>query len=507
MAAMLHSAMRRTLVGVIIGYFVVVGAAGAQASAYLSLDDPRSALLEHLIARGDVADPTPMFRPWRWADLVRSLKAAKLAPASVSGRMVSGLAQGLAEAPRGYAVEARAGLQSATHARRDLLQPAGSGGAWPFGEAAVRAHYGPVAVAVRSTFEPRLRHDPDWVDASSTEPRTAQWRVAEATASFQTTTVRVTLGRQAQQWGPLGLSGLALSDEAYPRTGLLLEVSLGPFRLAAEGAELRHVADAMVPGARHFVAHRLGVRLSPKLHIAVWETGVVSQRSGGTGAFLLDPFRPLVIGHLVGLPDDRNILLGTDLAWRPNSRLLLEAQGALDDFGSDDPASARPARWGMILGASGPIGANLSWQSRFTAATSLAFRTHTPEQNYTDGGVGIGRNSADQAEFRFSLGVPVNPRWLLRPEVAVLRQGEGSLDDAFPTGAELAATPTFFIGTVSTTWRSGLGIIGWQGPLALAAFGGLQHTRNAEHLSGRMQTRFEGRFQATMGFTLGGRVR
>jgi hypothetical protein len=499
--------MRRTLLGTIIGYFGIAATAGAQATAYLSLDDSRSALLEHLIARGDVADPTPLFRPWRRSDLVASLAAAKLAPASVGGRMLSGLAQGLAAARTGYVLEARVGLQTATHARKDLFHPAGSGGVWPLAEAAARANYGPVALTVRSAFEPRLRDDPDWIDASATKPRTARWRVAEAYATFQTAALRVTLGRQAQEWGPLGGGGLALGDEAYPRTGLLLEVDLGPFRLSAQGAELRQVADATVPGARHFVAHRLGATLSSKLNIAVWETGVVSQRTGGAGAFLLDPFRPLVIGHLLGLPDDRNILLGADVAWRPSSKLLLEAQGALDDLGSADPASARPARWGMILGASGPIGANLSWRSRFTAATSLAFRTHTPEQNYTDGGVGIGRNAADQVEFRFSLGVPLDPHWVLLPEVAGLRQGAGRLDAPFPSGAELAATPTFFIGTVSTTWRSGLGVAGRQGPLALAAFGGLQHTRNADHLPGRMRTRFEGRFQATMGFTLGGRIR
>ena len=40
----------------------------AQASPYVPLDDPRLPLLEHLIARGDIDDPSPMVRPFRRAD-------------------------------------------------------------------------------------------------------------------------------------------------------------------------------------------------------------------------------------------------------------------------------------------------------------------------------------------------------------------------------------------------------------------------------------------------------
>ena len=47
--------------------------ARAQASPYLPLDDPRLPLLEHLIARGDIEDPSPMVRPFRRADAVRVL--------------------------------------------------------------------------------------------------------------------------------------------------------------------------------------------------------------------------------------------------------------------------------------------------------------------------------------------------------------------------------------------------------------------------------------------------
>src|SRR5690348_2222528 len=48
----------------------------AQASPYLPLDDPRLPLIEHLIARGDIADPSPFVRPFRRADAARVLAQA-----------------------------------------------------------------------------------------------------------------------------------------------------------------------------------------------------------------------------------------------------------------------------------------------------------------------------------------------------------------------------------------------------------------------------------------------
>ena len=47
--------------------------AAAQASPYIPLDDPRLPALEHLIALGEIEDPSPMVRPFRRIDAVRAL--------------------------------------------------------------------------------------------------------------------------------------------------------------------------------------------------------------------------------------------------------------------------------------------------------------------------------------------------------------------------------------------------------------------------------------------------
>jgi len=52
--------MRRFLTALALAGGLPPPGMNAQASPYLPLDDPRLPLLEHLIARGDVEDPSPI---------------------------------------------------------------------------------------------------------------------------------------------------------------------------------------------------------------------------------------------------------------------------------------------------------------------------------------------------------------------------------------------------------------------------------------------------------------
>jgi hypothetical protein len=75
--------------GIFFAAGVLAGApvrAAAQASPYIALDDSRLALIEHLITRGEISDPSPMVRPFRRGDVLRALAAADSAPDSQSGR-------------------------------------------------------------------------------------------------------------------------------------------------------------------------------------------------------------------------------------------------------------------------------------------------------------------------------------------------------------------------------------------------------------------------------------
>src|SRR4051812_26350435 len=99
----------------------------AQASSYIPLDDPRLPLLEHLIARGAVEDPSPMVRPFRRADAVRVLAAADTSAASPEAGLIRNLRAAFEDPPgNSWRLEGRAGVQAYTHGRRDLLHPAGA---------------------------------------------------------------------------------------------------------------------------------------------------------------------------------------------------------------------------------------------------------------------------------------------------------------------------------------------------------------------------------------------
>src|SRR3954463_7729559 len=71
----------------------------AQASPYIPLDDPRLPLLEHLIARGELDDPSPMIRPFRRADAVRMLAAADTAGPLPSAGLIQRLRREFADPP------------------------------------------------------------------------------------------------------------------------------------------------------------------------------------------------------------------------------------------------------------------------------------------------------------------------------------------------------------------------------------------------------------------------
>ncbi len=495
--------MRARLTALLVGVAPVMPLA-AQPSALVPRDDPRLPLFEHLVIRGDVPDPSPMWRPIRRRQIMASLALG------TGGSIATTLTEAFTEEPlkdgAKWEASARAGMQSFTRARRELLQPAGEGGTRLYADGGIVGRTKTAIVALRAAWEPRLFLDPDWRDTTSSEPRDKEWRIVDGYAMVEGKGVSISYGQFDRAWGAPGTSGLAASPDGYPLDGLTFSYGGGKFQIDFSGAPLRQVQDAVRPERyRYTTSHRFAWRPNAGLMVAFWETGIVSTESRNVATTLLSPFYPLMIRGIFSGNDDANTIIGADVSWRLARAFLLHAQFALDDAGSEEAEDARPARWGGTLGLAGPLGSSLSWQTRVTAATSLLYRTHRPEEYYTDGTVGIGRNYADQLEATVSLGIPVEGAWLLKPEITWLKQGEGNLRAPFPAGAELAGTPTFFIGTPATTWRFGLTVAGQKGLLALQGTGGLHAISNADHVQGSTVTRFEGRVLATIGFSTGGR--
>ncbi len=138
---------------------VLATLASPQASPYLPLDDPRLPLIEHLITRGDIRDPSPMLRPFRRADLLAALEAAALPAGSPAAAVATALREELADQDRenGWRAEGRAGIQGFASARRDQLRPAGGEGVRGYGEPPQEARSGPLVALTRGAAVNRLK--------------------------------------------------------------------------------------------------------------------------------------------------------------------------------------------------------------------------------------------------------------------------------------------------------------------------------------------------------------
>jgi hypothetical protein len=481
----------------------------AQASHYLPLDDTRLPLLEHLIARGDVADPTPMVRPFRLADVVRVLAAADTAPEAPGGKLIRELRTAFTEdtAETRWSVQVRVGGDAYTQKRKDPLHTGGEGTANPYADVALRAAFGPVALSTRPALEPRLIGDPDW-------PNRAQdnltGRLAEGYLSLQFKYGNVTYGQLERNWGPVGYWAIPISNYSYQRQGLALTLGTDDLRLDAIASDLQSEDDSLgEPVNRYLIVHRLDARLSRRLRVALWESIIIAGRGRILETSFANPVSPTVIANTFGIQDLKsNVIIGADVHLRLGDRTTLQAQLALDDFLFNSRSTGRD-RWALTLTGYGSLGRTLGWRALYTQASSLAFRTFIPEENFTDAMVGTGRNFSDMDLLTVSATIPMGGRLLVTPDVAIQRQGEGRINDPYPTkGADgVLVYPAWFVGTVERTYRVGLGISGRIRGLEVAGSGGFHHVMNDGHQSGVSADRFVGTIRLLASWQRRGRLK
>ena len=473
-----------------------------QASPYLPTDDPRLPLLEHLIARGEIRDPSPLERPFRKGDILLALRAS-------SNPAAQRLAADLAPVTDGRwgLIALKVGAQGYSQGRRDLLQEGGKGNPGVYSELHAEISERSLVLVGRAAIDTRLSHDPDYTVGRVRLPFLRDdSRVLDLYAGLQARWGEVQVGQMARNWGPAGVPGVPMSDAAYPRPDIGLRLGRGAIRFSSVVTRL---GSARVFGPdtltedidRYFVSHRLTVNLGPTLTIAAWEVGVIAGPPDALDATTRALVPLLVIPALVASKNHRNEMVGGDISWRPSPWLRLEAQLAIDDW-NFDANNPYPQRWAGAVTGSGALGRSASWQARYTTASSLAFQTLYPQENIVDEGIGIGRLFPDNEMLDLSAGIPVSATWLVSPRLAVLRQGEGRLLAPYPAFAEAGGVPSRFIGITATSVWAGLGVAGWHRALQVSGEGGLRHTSNAGHVAGRTRISLEGRVTATLGLSL-----
>ncbi len=465
-------------------------------------------MLEHLIARGEVEDPSPLIRPFRRSDAVRVLAAADTSSAS-DASLIRQLRTEFDDPPgNSWQLEGRAGAQAYTHGRRDLLHPAGAGRTRPYAELGGSAVFGNVVLVTRPMAEPALLDDPDWGGRTDLK---FTGRIADAYISAQFKYGNLFYGQTDRNWGPVGLPGIPLSNYGYEHQGLALEIGNGDIRLSAFATDLRDEIDSLGRTVhRYYFVHRLHARPSSRLTLGFWEGVVLAGADRNFETRYRNPLSISYLANTIGLGDRGNVILGSDIHWRAFRRATFQAQLAIDDISYQNRSGPNrvPDRWALTLAAFGPLRSTWAWRAFYTRATSLAFRTFNPLENFTDHGVGLGRNFADMDQLTASMSIPVADRWLVSPDLTLLRQGEGAIDAPFPSApVELSQTPLIFIGVVERTYRLGLGVSGRQGPLDLMANAGLHHITNWQHVAGQTADRFEGRIQVTLGLSREGTLR
>ena len=478
--------------------FLLVAAAplaAQDASPYVPVTWWGSAYVEHLIARGRIADPAPLTRPFREADLLRALDAADSAALTrAEWRVVQRLRVELRHRERGPTarLELHAGVAAASHARRDPLRAAGPGHATASGGASLTLLFGSVVAVTHPYFDTRLKWDPDY---AGKKDRVIAGRNAEAYVSGQWRYGELFFGAVDRNWGPPALEGLLLSPSPYSYDHLGVTLGTTGVRLEGVLTQLDDLPDSSgTLNHRYLVAHRLVLRPPGHTTVALWEGDLVA----GPGR-QLEPWYAniLTLGLLTQYDQNShaNSLVGADVVTRLGGTEVFGSL-LLDDIQVDKQTAGdrEPPSYGLTLGARGAAGP-AAWTAFYTRVANLTYRTPDPAEVVMRRGVGLARNFSDYDQLTVRASVVAGPGVLLSPEATLLRQGEGDFRLPYPPVAAYDTTPAFLAGVVERTVRLAISYQLSAGAWSVAGDGGVHLIHNAGHVNGASRTRWVGRLE------------
>ena len=500
--------MIRRLVVTLIGCIALARSAAAQASPYLPLDHPAYAMVDALMARGEMAELWRLERPYRVHEIRQALESA---PPMVTNATIGswraavlrtldiefGAARSSDAEPEAL-VNLDGFFTAQSSGQRELMLADTVSGVYPgLGGRAIVAS-GPFVATGRLAFDRRLKDDPDFVGKKD---RGMIGRNLEGYVSAQFRYGELFFGRTARNWGPSRVRGLQLGNSPDTYEHVYGRIGSTRLRLSAMLARLddwRYGTDSIA--SRYFAIHRLAVRFGP-LEIG----GTESMLYGGRGRGLeLAYANPLSVYSITQYNENQqgNVNVGLDASLRAGRLGTIAVQGMLDDFQVDEcgPNCEEPSSYGLTVSWDGlSLGRGQTGFATYTRLTNLAYRTPTPHEQYAFLGIGLGQAFTDYDEVRVGAELAVIPFMVLKPYIARRRQGEGSFRAPFPLPADYAATPGFLAGTVMTTTR--VAIAGTSltfGRLSVDTDVGLNRVTNAGHVARKHTSDVEGRVVARM---------
>ena len=486
---------------------LIPSGAGAQASAYVPLDDIAYTYIDALMARGQLRELSVLERPFTEGALRTAIDSARTRE---PGPAVSSYLDGLYAAVEKYAVRpgnsdtlaaqsfrARGTgdlyVTAQTSGRRELMLADSVNGVRPGGAIRLVMAGGPVVGFSRAIIDTRLNVDPEF---AGRKDRSLNARTEDGYVGGQWKYAQLSFGRLGRNWGPPSVGGLMLGNYAYTYDHLYGRIGTDRIHWSTV---ITRLDDSVVAGGlaieRYFSIHRLAVQWK-NLELAASESYVYAGAGRGFEPSLVNPF------NVYGLSwrsenKEGNLGLGGEFALRTSRFGTFAGQGFIDDLQVDrscNPACKQPSSYGLTLAAEGlPLTAEQRWFASYTRVSNLAYNNKNPSEKYEVFGVGLGRGFSDYDEMRLGLDLALLPRTPLRLYAAHRRQGEGSYNLPFPAPADWGTTPGMFSGVITGVTRVAVsGASKWR-DLEVSGDVGLNHSTNDQHITGAAHTGFEGR--------------
>ena len=487
---------------------LATGYAAAQGSPFVPISDPATALTEHLIARGVLADPSPMTRPFDRTALVRALMAVDTTALSRGERRaVRAALADLDVRERGAfgRLDGHVGLAAATYPERDPLEldrgvpvrRPGKSRAFASGGLNLTLLYGPVTIVTHPYFDTRLKYDPDY---EGKKDRIIAGRNAEAYVRAVWRYGEVFFGSVDRNWGPPAAQSLLVSPAPYSYDHFAVTIGTPSFHIEGLLTQLDDLNDTTgTANHRYFVAHRLVIRPPGRTALVLWEGNVLAGPARQLEPWYANIF---TLGLLQQYDQNSrtNSLLGFDLQTRV-AGVTASGSFLLDDIQIDKKTAAdrEPPSYGFTLGAEGGVG-RAGWSAFYTRVVNLTYRTPSPPEAVMRSGVGLGRNFADYDQLTVRGSWYAAPGVLLSPEATLLRQGAGDFRLPYPPVAAYDTTPTFLAGVVQRTLRLAAAAELARPRYSVSAEAGVHLVRNAGHVTGASESRFVGRIGVTWRF-------
>ena len=506
--------VKRLALLAVLAFVALPSAGGAQASAYVPLDDIAYTYVNALMARGQLRELATLERPYTEGALRAAVDSARTREPGV---IVSSYLDALYSAVEKYAVRpgdsdtaaaetfrARGTgdiyLTGQTSGRRELMLSDGQRAVRPGGSMRVAMAGGPVVGFVRTLIDTRLNVDPEF---AGRKDRKLAGRTEDGYVGGHWKYGELTFGRVGRNWGPPTEYGLMLGNYAYTYDHLYGLIGTDKVHFSSVIARLDDSVPAAGPAIeRYFSIHRLAVRLG-NWDLAGTESYVYSGIGRGFEPSLANPFNIYALSWR-NERQEGNLGLGGEAALRTERLGTFAGQLFVDDYQIDkscNPNCKQPASYALTLTAEGlPLGGggDQRWFASYTRVSNLAYRNKNPSENYEVFGVGLGRGFSDYDEVKAGLDLALVPRTPLRLYAAHRRQGEGSYNIPFPQPAQYATTPGMFSGVVMGVTRVGVsGASRWR-DFELGGDVGLNHVTNDLHVVGAARTSFEGRVKVSI---------